>query len=74
MYRRARAWLNCSAVFYNIFICFHVSEAKPLCSGGGHSVVKKRGGWLDSLGSGILVGKGYFGVLQKYVIRTIIKG
>ena len=24
------------------------------------------GGWLDSLGSGILVGKRYFGVLQKY--------
>ena len=24
------------------------------------------GGWHDSLGSGILVGKRYFGVLQKY--------
>ena len=24
------------------------------------------GGWLDSLGSGILVGKKYFGVLQQY--------
>ena len=33
---------------------------------GGHSIVKNTGGWLDSLGSGILVGKRYFGVLQKY--------
>ena len=35
----------------------------------GHSVVKNTrggGGWLDSLLSGILVGKRYFGVLQKY--------
>ena len=32
--------------------------------GGGHSIVKNTGGWLDSLGSGILVGKRYFGVLQ----------
>ena len=31
---------------------------------GGHSMVKNTGGWLDSLGSGILVGKVYFGVLQ----------
>ena len=30
---------------------------------GGHSIVKKRGDWLDSLGSGILVGKKYFGIL-----------
>ena len=29
-------------------------------------MVKNTGGWLDSLGSGILVGKRYFGVLQKY--------
>ena len=35
-------------------------------SQGGHSVVKNTGGWLDSLGPGILVGKRYFGVLQKY--------
>ena len=36
-------------------------------SQGGHSIVKNTGGgWLDSLGSGILVGKRYFGVLQKY--------
>ena len=34
---------------------------------GGHSVVKNTGGgWLNSLGSGILVGNRYFGVLQKY--------
>ena len=33
---------------------------------GGHSIVKNTGGgWLDSLRSGILVGKLYFGVLQK---------
>ena len=32
---------------------------------GGHSMVKNTGGgWLDSLGSGILVGKRYFGVLK----------
>ena len=36
--------------------------------GGGGSIVKEyeRGGWLDSLESGILVGKRYFGILQKY--------
>ena len=34
--------------------------------GGGGSIVKSRGGWLYSLGSEILVGKRYFGVLQKY--------
>ena len=34
--------------------------------GGGYSIVNNTGGWLDSLGSGILVGKRYFGVLQKY--------
>ena len=33
--------------------------------GGGHSIIKNTGGWLNSLGSGILVGKRYFGVLQK---------
>ena len=34
---------------------------------GEHSIAKNTwGGWLDSLGSGILVGKRYFGVLQKY--------
>ena len=26
-----RAWLNGIAMFYETFICFHVSEAKPLC-------------------------------------------
>ena len=31
----------------------------------GHSIVKHTGGWLDCLGSGILVGKINFGVLQK---------
>ena len=35
-------------------------------SQGGHSVIKNMGGWLDDLGSGILVGKVYFGVLEKY--------
>ena len=34
--------------------------------GGGHSRVKNTGRWLDSLGSRILVGKIYFGALQKY--------
>ena len=28
---------------------------------GGHSIVKNTGGWLDSLGSGILVGKDILG-------------
>ena len=41
-------------------------SAIPWSPGGGDSVVNNRGGWLDSLGSGILVGKRYFGVLQKY--------
>ena len=36
-------------------------------------MVTNTGGWLDSLGSGILVGKRYFGVLQK-LIWTIAKG
>ena len=26
-----RAWPNCNAMFYKTFICFYVSEAKPLC-------------------------------------------
>ena len=34
--------------------------------GGGDSVVKNTGGWLDSLGPKILVGERYFGVLKKY--------
>ena len=35
--------------------------------GGGQSIVKNTGsGWLDILGSEILVGKIYFGVLQIY--------
>ena len=43
-------------------------EGNMIRSQGGHSVVKIRGGGgglLNSLGSGILVGKKYFGVLQK---------
>ena len=28
---RLRAWLNGNAMFYETFICFYVSEAKPLC-------------------------------------------
>ena len=30
----------------------------------GHSIVKKTGGWLDSLGSGILVGKDILGFFK----------
>ena len=28
-----RVWLNGNAMFYETFICFFVSEAKPLCFG-----------------------------------------
>ena len=55
-----------------IFCDFHEDYSLfKLCRdarrGGGHSIVKNTGGgWLDSLGSGILVGKRYLGVLQKY--------
>ena len=28
---KPRAWLNDNAMFYKTFICFYVSEAKPLC-------------------------------------------
>ena len=38
---------------------------------GGHSIIKNMGGWLNSLGSGNLVGKRYFGVLKK-LIWTIV--
>ena len=31
---------------------------------GGHSIVKNMGGWLDSLGSGILVGKDILGFFK----------
>ena len=31
---------------------------------GGHSIVKNTGGWLDSLGSGILVGKDILGFFK----------
>ena len=41
-------------------------EVVTAARGGGHSIVKNTGGGLDSLESGILVGKRYFGVLQKY--------
>ena len=34
-----------------------------LCPGG-HSLVKNTGGWLDSLGSGILFGKGILGFFK----------
>ena len=30
----------------------------------GHSIVKNTGGWLDSLGSGILVGKDILGFFK----------
>ena len=42
------------------------SDVVHLPRGRGHSIVKNTGGLLDSLRSGILVGKRYFGVLQKY--------
>ena len=47
----------------------------PLPQGpGGHSIVKIRGGgWLDSLRSGILVGKDILGS-TKILIRTIVRG
>ena len=35
-------------------------------TGDGSIIKNTGGGWLDSLGSGILVSKRYFGVLQKY--------
>ena len=42
-------------------------ELETQGGGEGHSIVKNMGGgWLDSLRSGISVGKRYFGVLQKY--------
>ena len=31
---------------------------------GGHSIVKNTGGWLNSLGSGILVGKDILGFFK----------
>ena len=34
---------------------------KVSTQGGGHFIVKNTGGWLDSLGSGILVGKDILG-------------
>ena len=48
--------------------CYGTSSAScSLFVQGGHSGVNNTGGGcLDSLGSGILVGKRYFGVLQKY--------
>ena len=33
-------------------------------SQGGHSIVKNTGGWLNSLGSGILVGKDILGFFK----------
>ena len=57
--------LECTQVEADTRVVLHASHA---CSsqGGGHSIVKNTGGWLNSLGSGILVEKRYFGVLQKY--------
>ena len=51
------------------FACLNTSSSRQgSCRNtpGGHSVVKNMGPWLDSLGSEILAGKIYFGVLQKY--------
>ena len=36
----------------------------PGGGGGGHSIVNNTGGWLDSLGSGILVGKDILGFFK----------
>ena len=40
------------------------STAVSQSQGGGHSTVKIRGGWLDSLGSEILVGKDILGFFK----------
>ena len=40
---------------------------------GGHSIVKNTGGWLDSLGSGILVEKIFWGS-SKILIWTNVRG
>ena len=37
----------------------------------GHSIVKHMGGWLDSLGSGILVGKINFGFSKNVDLDNI---
>ena len=42
-------------------------------SPGGHSIVKNTGGWLDSLGSGILVEKIFRGS-SKILIWTNVRG
>ena len=42
-------------------------------SPGGHSIVKNTGGWLDSLGSGILVEKMFWGS-SKILIWTNVRG
>ena len=52
------------------FACLNTSSSRQRsCQntpGGGTLQLKIRGPWLDSLGSEILAGKIYFGVLQKY--------
>ena len=40
---------------------------------GGHSIVKNTGGWLDSLGSGILVEKIFWGS-SKILVWAIVRG
>ena len=40
---------------------------------GGHSIAKNTGGWLDSLGSGILVEKIFWGS-SKILIWTNVRG
>ena len=44
----------------NVFNMLDPKQVGP-GGGGGHSIVKNTGGWLDSLGSGILVGKDILG-------------
>ena len=52
-----------------IFVDYHrfdkseINEV-PIIPRRGHSIVKNTGGWLDSLGSGILVGKVHFGFFK----------
>ena len=39
--------------------------------GGGHSIVKNTGGWLDNLGSGIWLGKDILGFFKNIALDNI---
>ena len=54
-------WINFWTFSSWSFTC--VTFIKKLYQGG-HSIVKNTGGWLDSLGSGILVGKDILGFFK----------